>query len=342
MAFSLIISNLCGKPVRALACAGLICVAFLPAAALDGQATVPGSEASEMRLAIEQWLDDDEEIALTSMASLARDGNPAARLMLALIDKSPPLQGPWLAHLPREERINLLRQPGGLSGRSWLHALTDQPIGAAWLSLMDPVTGPEVVMTLQELGEIRAAREAMVMLVAREHPDLRTLDPALVDPEVVYLLWRGADEDRRATLAPFLPEGSMQNALISGAVDPARLPDWLAESVTGAPLEAICSEFCAETRDSCLSGAYLALASHNALLTLGSPVEALIPQDRFLAHPRGRGSVLRRILQTHDARGRRALISQMREHDACLADILETEAARYRYRRPGSDASNGD
>jgi hypothetical protein len=47
------------------------------------------------------------------------------------------------------------------------------------------------------------------------------------------------------------------------------------------------------------------------------------------------------MLQTHDARGRRAMISQMRDNDACLADVLDAEAALYRYRRPGSDSSNG-
>jgi hypothetical protein len=44
----------------------------------------------------------------------------------------------------------------------------------------------------------------------------------------------------------------------------------------------ICSEFCADSHASCLSAGYLALASHNALLTLGSPVEALVSQDEFL------------------------------------------------------------
>jgi hypothetical protein len=330
------------RRLRGLGGAALLGAWLLPLPAAAAQATIPGADDRELTEAVEHWLHSDEDVGLIALADLAHDGNAAARLLLAIIDKTPALQGPWLAHLPREERIALLRQPGGLSGRSWLHELTDLPLGAAWLSLMDPNTGPEVVATLTELGEARAAREALVMLAAREHPGLRTLDPASIDPDLIFLLWRGADDDRRAELLEHVTAGGAQHALIEGTLDTDRLQHWLTGAGAGAPLDAICAHECPETRALCLSNAYRALASHNALLTLGSPLEALVPQERFLATPRGRESTLRRILQTHDARGRRALISQMREHDACLADVLEAEAARYRYRRPGNDSPAGD
>jgi hypothetical protein len=329
------------RRLRRLCGVALLGVWLLPAPAAPAIAEIPGADAPELAAAIDLWLESGEDVALIAFAELARDGNDAARLLLATIDKTPSLQGPWLANLAREERIALLRQPGGLSGRSWLHALADLPLGAAWLSLMDPARGAEAVVSLIDLGEARAAREALVLLAARHHPDLRTIDPARLDPDLIYLLWPGADSDRQAELVAHRPAEDPRG-LFNGPADTHRLQQWLAESDAGAPLDAVCAHYCAATRAICLGNAYAALASHSALLTLGSPVEALIPQKRFLASPRGRGTVLRRILQTHDARGRRALIAQMREHDACLADVLEAKAALYRYRRPGSDGSNQD
>jgi hypothetical protein len=340
VAFDQIFKNLSATLLRVLGwtiCLALLAFPGIPALA---EAPIGGADAPELNFAIHRWLQNDEEVALTAFAALAQGGNQAAQLLLAVIDKTPALQGPWLAHLSREDRIAVLRQPGGLSGRSWLHALADQPHGAAWLALMKPDTGPEVIAAFDALGEARAAREALVILASREDPRLHQIDPAGVDPALIYLLWRGADDARRAELLDHVAPDSPQRRLMDGTLDTARLEEWLAGSDLGAPLDAVCSEFCAGSRAACLSGGYMALASHNALLTLGSPAEALIPQAQFLSEPRGRSSVLRRMLQTHDARGRRALIGQLREHDACLADVLDAEAALYRYRRPGRDGGN--
>ncbi len=319
------------------------CLALFLASAISAEADelLVGAESPDFQSALDRWLQNDEEYALSAFAALAGDGNKAAQLLLGRIDKTPAHQGPWLAHLPRADRLALLRQPGGLSGRSWLRALDDHPLGKAWLSLVTPSAGPELIATFAELNEPRAAREAMVILAAREHSGLREIDPAEIDPELIYLLWRSADDARRAELLDHVAADSPQRAFLDSTLDRAQLEDWLAGSAIGAPIDAVCAKYCTDSRAACLSAGYLALASHNALLTLGSPVEALVSQDRFLNTPRGRSSVLRRMLQTHDARGRRAMISQMRDHDACLADVLEAEAALYRYRRPGSDSSNG-
>lgn len=328
--------------MRRLGGGALAALLLLSAPSAAAQAPIPGADAPDLIAAVDRWLRSEEEAALNAFAALAQTGNDAARLLLAIIDKTPSLQGPWLAHLPREERIALLRQPGGLSGRSWLHALADHPLGALWLAVIAPGAGPEVATDFAELGEKRAARLAFILLAVRKHPGLRQIDPAEVDPDLVYLLLRGADDERRARLLDRLPPGSPQRAMAEGALDTATLQEWLATSPVGAPLDAVCSEYCPEARATCLSSAYRALASHNALLTLGSPVEALIPQEEFLAQPRGRSSVLRRILQTHDARGRRVLIAQLRDEDACFAGVLEAEAERYRYRRPAGAVADGN
>jgi len=340
--FRLLLQRMRDAAVRALCCTGCLWLFLSPALPAGAQASIPGAEAAELASAVETWLESEEQIALPQVAALARSGNQAAQLLLAIIDKTPALQGPWLAHLSRAERIALLRQPGGLSGRSWLSALADHPLGAAWQTLMRPSAGIDVMGIFTDLGEHRGAREALVVLASREHPRLRDIDPDTIDPELLYLLWRNADDARRADLLDRVPDESPQRLLMGVIPNENRFADWLQESDAGAPLDAVCSTFCAATRGQCLDAAYTALASHNALLTLGSPIEALVTQEAFLASPRGRASVLRRILQTHDARGRRALITQMRVHDACLAGVLEEEATRYRYRRPGSEGQASD
>lgn len=68
-----------------------------------------GADAAPFVEAVARWLDGPEHVALPLIAAEARAGNPAAQLLLALIDRTPSLQGPWLARLPRSERLALLR-----------------------------------------------------------------------------------------------------------------------------------------------------------------------------------------------------------------------------------------
>lgn len=321
-----------------LVCAGL--ALGLPLAA-DGRtasaSTLPGADHPALVAAVEQWLADDEEPALRAMAALAQDGNTAARTLLAVIDKTPAMQGPWLAYLPRDERIAILRAPGGLSGQSWLHDAGAGELARNWLALMSVLADPAVIEEFNRLGEARAAREALVVLAAREHPALRDLPAEATHPELLYLLWRGADEPRREALLARLPAAHPQRALMGEPQDDATFLAWLETSPVAEPLRALCQATCGDSMPTCLSAAYGALASHNALVTLGSPIEALIPQTVFLDSARGRGTVMRRILQSTDARGRRAMLSGLRAQNECLAEALNAENARYRYRRPGTE-----
>ncbi len=296
---------------------------------------VPGSDAPAFADAMALWLADEEADGLRALSVLAQAGNRAAQILLGLIDKSPPLQGPALAQMPRSERIALMRAPGGLSGQSWLSVAADHPLAANWLALLSVDAGLAVALRFSELNEARAAREAVVVLAAREHTDMRSAPSDLLDPELIYLLWRTADSERREALLAQVPADHPQRLMMGENRDPAVLSHWLEQSPAALPLAALCDARCPDSRATCLTGAYQALGSHRAVLVLGSPAEALISQEDFLRSPRGQATVLRRMLQSTDARGRGAMISQMRGHDACLADVLDSERSRYHYRRPG-------
>lgn len=305
--------------------------------AADDQSSPLEAATDGIATAVALWLAEDEAAGLTALAGLARDGDDGARLLLALIDTTPALHGPWLARLARAERIALMRAPGGLSGRSWLH-LADLPLAAAWRSLLHIDAGPETGAAFAALGEARAAREALTVLAAREHPSLSSDWADWMDPELVWLVWPRADDDLRAQLAAMVPPDHPQRALMGETSAPEALDAWLAASPAAAPLRGLCDRDCPDTAAACRRAAHAAIGSHSAVLTLGSPAETLIPADVFAASPRGRAMVLRRILLAADARGRRALIARTAEADACLGALLEAESERFRYRREGSVA----
>ncbi len=304
---------------------------FPAAASVD----FPGREAPEFQAALALWLSDDEEGAFPALAGLAQDGNQAAQILLGVIDRSPALQGPWLARLPRDERIVLLRRPGGMSGQSWLHAAQDHPVAAAWLTRLRTDAGMDILASFAALGEGRAAREAFAALLAREHPAIMALDPAGVEPELLYLLWSRLGPEARPAVAALIPEGHPQRRLMGEEVAAQSHLDWLATSPAAQPLAALCAQTCAAAEQgACLLAAHGAMPSHLALLTLGSPVEGLISQAEFVATPRGQASSLRRILLGVEARGRRSLIQRLQGESACLGERLAREQRRYMKNTP--------
>jgi hypothetical protein len=118
---------------------------FCVAVALSGPMRadeIAGQADPRFQAALADWLDDDDARSLPVFAALAAEDNRAAQVMLGLIEVEVILQSPWLAHLPRAERRALMRQPVGLSGRSWMAAAAaDTPLAAAWIAVGNRPTG---------------------------------------------------------------------------------------------------------------------------------------------------------------------------------------------------------
>jgi hypothetical protein len=152
--------------------------------------------------------------ALPLLAQLARAGNTAAQMLLAVIDKSPALQGPWLSALPREARVGMMRAPGGMSGVSWMRlAAASDPRAAAWVAFWDVNAPVSVVTDFARMGETRAAREALATLTARDRGGFAAIAD---DPHYpfayrlpVWREWQGdpALEARLAAEIAALPPG---------------------------------------------------------------------------------------------------------------------------------------
>jgi hypothetical protein len=85
---------------------------------------------------------------------------------------------------------------------------------------------------------------------------------------------------------------------------------------------------CPASQVTCRRAAYRLLSEeHSSLVLFGTPSEALIPAEKWNASPRGQKAVLRVPL----ARSPHGYVLEidMRAKDACLADALAKEVARY-------------
>lgn len=294
---------------------------------------LPGATSPAFAEARNAWLAGDEESALPSLAALAARGNGAAQVLLGLIDKTPHLQGPWLSRLPRQARVSLMRAPGGISGRSWMHAASAQvPVAGLWLRLWDVSAGPDLALDFAAAGEPRAAREALLAALKREAGGFGAIVEAPGYPPALRALgWRDwQDEGRADEVAAGMAElhaGDPQRAILGQGPSREALADWVATDSAARPLAVLCEAICPGEAQACAVAGYEALGGHGTLLTLGSPVEALIDGADFASSPRGQSATLRRMLLT--ARGLDGRIRALSRQSACLGAALEAERARY-------------
>ncbi|MFD1912328.1 hypothetical protein [Halodurantibacterium flavum] len=297
---------------------------------------VPGQNDPAFQEALEAWLADDEETALPALAELARGGNTAAQILLALIDKSPELQGPWLARLPRRERVPMMRDSGGISGHSWIHAAAgSSPLAEHWQATWAVDTPHSVIGGFSALGEGRAARAAAITIAARERRGFAELADDPHYPHALrYFIWRewAGKPEHLARLTEeimSLPEGDPQRDLMGEPSDPAALADWLMTAAETRPIAIFCTARCGATAPACAQAAARALADPLLVMSQGSPAEALVDTERFAESPRGQAALLRRVLLGSSARMRPAMLARLSDIDACFAEQVQSEAQRY-------------
>jgi hypothetical protein len=297
-------------------------------------APIRGQDDPRFAAALALWLADDEAASLPALAALAAGGNRAAQVLLALVDAAPPLQGPWLAGLPRDERLRLMRAPGGLSGRSWmLAAAEDTALARLWVERHDPSSGVATAMAFAALGETRAARSMLQAVAARQrHGFAAVADRPDYPPDLRHLVWRewaaqpGGRARVEAEIAALMPGDPQIGRFRDRPVAPAERDAWLAAAPLAAPLRATCA-VCPEEVAACLRAAYALVGGHASLAEFGTPSETLVPPDRWNASPRGRLALLRL------APARRmfadAVFAAVRAESRCLADALAAETARF-------------
>ena len=149
----------CRVPCR-LILAAVLSISFLLASVAQADG-LPGDEDPAFLVAVETWLDGNDVDSLPALASLARSGNVAARLLLSRIEVTDLAMGDYVAGLTRAERHDLFRPKAG-EGRfraTWLKTESDvgNPFAADLLASQGTEIDIEAVETLMALGEPEAA-----------------------------------------------------------------------------------------------------------------------------------------------------------------------------------------
>ncbi len=161
---------------------------------------IQGENAEAFQDARAAWLDGDDLPALKALKVLAEDGNTAAQILFARIAEEPHMHRHVTSNLTRKDKAVFLRQPGGISGISWLEAAKENSELAEYLvlaklpfSIEEREDGSkyspgaeEAVLGLLIFGESDMATEAVFKLYdgnfLRPTLDLLTRYQADLDP----------------------------------------------------------------------------------------------------------------------------------------------------------------
>jgi len=147
-----------------------------------------GIDDPALLAAVELWLQDKDPDSLPVFATLAGDGNKAARLLLARIEATEQAAGNYVNGLSRKERIDLFRsnQGKGLFRPSWLKSemQAGNKVASVFLESSNTTVNLPAIRTLFEIGEEEAAYDLI--------------------REVAGI----GSQDEKQELADFLPAGS--------------------------------------------------------------------------------------------------------------------------------------
>lgn len=310
----------------ALCIAGILSVSGH--ASLQG-ASLNGLDNPEFQSALDDWLEGNDREALRSLASLARAENRAAQVFLGQVESKPWLHSHVTDDLDREERIELLRNPGGLSGKSWLaSAASNTLLAQHFLDASMPYRSPETAKALFAQGELDAAlpliarastagdfvgalelalteqavpySSGFVRYVVRELPQLVDSDlVSLNDPRMPAI------QSRMDRLPNSDPGGELlwgNGAGLMGfqirSLSQAQLRsmgDTLMKVPELQPLTQIVREYCPEETSEAL--ATLQIASYGRPLThiTFSPVATILPTAEYRKSARFEADMLRRM-----------------------------------------------
>jgi len=296
---------------RAVATLALTALCALSLAAPSHAQPIPGAQDAAYIAARDQWLQGDDLAALQALSALANAENSAAQMLLSQIAGDVHTHQHLTADMPRRERIALLRQTVGISGRDWMQsAATMHPLAQVYWASRSP-----------ERDAMVAAQRLLRLGIVAE--DRRT-----AFYEIAELLYAGEWEEAEASahaLRPYLGIAAdvlLANALSAqrpglvrvpaGITTNAQFDAYLAElaspqarieaegllgvipyrevesnTATAAalveqssglqPLVAFCADNCGGSQPGCLVSAAIAISrSANGYLPFASPLPVLI------------------------------------------------------------------
>ena len=292
---------------------------------LPARAEVPGQSDAAFGDARDAWLAGDDLTALRALAGLAETGNTAARILLGRIASQSHLHVHVTRDMSRKERIALLRQPGGLSGTSWLQAAAPEaPLAQGYLQILRPKSKAAGALTLLEAGDPMAAlpavldvsragnlAQALPLLTHPEMPRDHALLPAFYVSQFPGMPQLPRPPDRARLLWGLVPSKQlMQDRAALHA-----LSRTLVEMPEYAPIRQFCTAACSETMAACTLAITFILPT--GTLSFQTPAATLIPQRDYESSPRFAADLKRRAQGFAWARRLTASV------DHCTAEALD-------------------
>lgn len=332
-----------------------VCVAALMTTlvGIASAQNLKGEDDPAFRSAVDDWLAGRDLPALETFASLARDGNRAAQILLANIAGGGHFHSHITGDLPRADRIALLRKPGGLSGKSWLtEAQADEPLAAALLQSGRILEKNAAVATLIRLGEPVYGLAAIEVIQNQADADaimdaIAALEAPLPDDIHLAILWphyvgeRNAPRQLRYLRQALLKNGigfpadRLEIAQIAHRVtDLPRLRQSaeFQEEITElgknveswAPVRSLCMKNCSDKIDACtVFGAQMLHLS--GFFPMRSPLESLIPTREYWTSDRIEADMAR-LLPDQGNKRRGAFPQDM---EACFTDSMVTLQSKH-------------
>ncbi|MGR3617758.1 MAG: hypothetical protein ACU0BB_17215 [Paracoccaceae bacterium] len=313
--------------------------------------------------AIGQWLSGTDHDSLPALATPASEGNRDAQLLLGRIETSDLGPSPFrLSHTGEETRA-LFRDNSGFSyfGQTWISVAADNadPLARALQKSVQPDPDPTLVVTLNDLGEHQATdyptRIIALYGTQKQKQELAQSDGLQTDlkPYVQYLT--GTAEPRGDGIAA-LRHIAGDAALGVDVTDPETLgmagvlalgygygdlseanpwrpivENWLLSAPSTRPIADLCRAECTTEVGQCAFALLTLSGGYFETIRTDSPLESVIPQDQFLASPRARLMVLRRVALARAETNLSWLASheEISEMSQCAADLVTRQRAAY-------------
>ncbi len=296
---------------------------------------VAGADDPAFRQAVIDWLQDNDSDSLPTLSGLAKNGNSAARILLARIEITDRASTSYVKSLSRAQRLALFRAPVGKSifKPSWLQWEADAGNGFAQSLLSATTLGIniEAIQNLIALGEPESA-EHLVRKVAVDgsHADHLKLANVLDPNSELAPYLRGFQFSRtglttgKTALAYIAsntnendirwPDDSPDSAMASVFVDIGyqagdhaieygaqnrfyrAIAEWVMAAPVAAPIAEICRSNCSvDEIPQCANTALGLAGGYYEVIRFDSPLEAIIPQRKYRFSARAIGMALRRM-----------------------------------------------
>lgn len=301
-----------------------------PSGADAPRSQIAGAEEDRFEAALQLWLDGEDFQALTALRLLSKSGNTAAQIFLGRVSVTGHLHSYLTEPMTREARIALLRQEGGVSGKSWLYAAREtEPLAGAFIDMGLLGKKYAAVQVLQDYGEsasvsltlsamLHSGSNAEVRDLLRAAPQTSHADIVLLDHALRSLQGGGATFAGRARMGErwgdaMSPTGAVispKDWLVWAPFGPTELRDkpealeiaqrHASDVLEWTPIRHLCAAHCPTSVNSCTALGSSLTGNKSRPFPFSSPSEALLPNARYWASARIELDVVRRMPDLRD------------------------------------------